>query len=92
MSKRMKLIEKLLKKAPDYDYNDIRIVLESFGYEPRVNTGSHVAFINLSDKKEPPLIVPTKKGRRVKKYIVKTVIDRLSLEEWYESETGKRSP
>jgi len=42
--------------------------------------GSHRAFVKRGHQ---PKIVPTVKGRRVKRPYIRMIIDNLELEEWY---------
>jgi predicted RNA binding protein YcfA (HicA-like mRNA interferase family) len=77
-----KLVEKFLRKPPEILFDDVAKVLEAFGYEERPSGGgSHRVFVTPG---HPPKIVPTIKGRRVKRVYVTMIIDNLELEEWYE--------
>lgn len=77
-----KLVEHFLKEPPEVSFNDVAKVLEAFGYTERPSGGgSHRAFVKLDHR---PKIVPTVKGRRVKRAYVRMIIDNLELEEWYE--------
>ena len=77
-----KLIEKFLRKPPEVLFGDVTKVLEAFGYEERPSRrGGHRAFVKPG---HPPKVVPTIKGRRVKRVYVRMIIDNLELEEWYE--------
>ncbi len=81
-----KLVEKFLRKPPEVLFEDVAKVLEAFGYEERSSGGgSHRVFVKPS---HPPKIVPTIKGRRVKRVYVTMIIDNLELEEWYEKRHG----
>jgi predicted RNA binding protein YcfA (HicA-like mRNA interferase family) len=81
-----KLVEKFLRKPPEVLFEDVAKVLEAFGYEPRPSGGgSHRVFVKPG---HPPKIVPTIKGRRVKRVYVTMIIDNLELEEWYEKRHG----
>lgn len=78
-----KLIEQFLKKPTEVSFTDVTKILEAFGYEERQSgTGSHRAF---TKQGHLPKIVPTVKGRRVKKRYVEMIIENLGLEEWYDS-------
>ena len=81
-----KLVEKFLRKPPEVLFEDVAKVLQAFGYKERPSGGgSHRAFVKSG---HPPKIVPTIKGRRVKRVYVTMIIDNLELEEWYEKRRG----
>jgi predicted RNA binding protein YcfA (HicA-like mRNA interferase family) len=80
-----KLVERFLRKPPEVLFDDVANVLEAFGYKQRPGTGSHHAFTKPGHL---PKIVPTVKGRRVKRRYVEMIIDNLELEEWYEKRHG----
>ena len=77
-----KLVEQFLKEPPEVLFKDVAKVLEAFGYKERPSGGGgHRAFIKSGYR---PKIVPTVKGRRVKRAYVRMIIDNLELEDWYE--------
>jgi len=81
-----KLVEKFLRRPPEVLFDDVAKVLETFSYEERLSRGgSHRVFVKSG---HPPKIVPTIKGRRVKRVYVTMIIDNLELEEWYEKRHG----
>lgn len=81
-----KLVKQFLKKPPEVLFKDVAKVLEAFGYKERPSGGgSHRAFVKPGHR---PKIVPTIKGRRVKRPYVRMIIDNLELEEWYEKQRG----
>ncbi|MFC2060831.1 type II toxin-antitoxin system HicA family toxin [Chloroflexota bacterium] len=86
MSQLDKLVELFLKEPPDASFADVAKVLEAFGYLERSSgSGSHRAFVKPG---HPPKIVPTIKGRRVKRAYIKMIIENLNLEDWYEERHG----
>jgi predicted RNA binding protein YcfA (HicA-like mRNA interferase family) len=86
MSALDKLVEKFLRRPPDVLFEDVAKVLEAFGYEERPSGGgSHRAFVKPG---HPPKVVPTIKGRRVKRVYVRMIIDNLELEKWHEKRHG----
>lgn len=81
-----KLVEQFLKEPPEVLFKDVAKVLEAFGYKERPSGGgSHRAFVKPEHR---PKIVPTIKGRRVKRAYVRMIIDNLELEDWYEKRHG----
>lgn len=86
MSQLDKLVEQFLREPPEVLFIDVAKVLEAFGYEERPSGGgSHRAFVKPG---YPPKIVPTIKGRRVKRAYVRMIIENLNLEDWYEKQHG----
>ncbi len=86
MSQLDKLVEQFLKEPPEVLFTDVAKVLEEFGYDERPSGGgSHRAFVKPG---HPPKIVPTIKGRHVKRAYVRMIIDNLNLEDWYETRHG----
>lgn len=82
MSQLDKLVEQFLREPPEASFADVAKVLKAFGYVERSSGGgSHRAFVKLSN---PPKIVPTIKGRRVKRAYIRMIIENLNLEDWYE--------
>ncbi len=86
MSRFDKLVEQFLREPPEVLFTDVVKVLEAFGYEERPSGGgSHRAFMKVGHR---PKIVPTVKGRHVKRAYVRMIIDNLELEDWYEKRHG----
>lgn len=85
MSQLEKLVEQFLREPAEVSFTDVAKVLEAFGYEERPSGGGHRVFVKPG---HPPKIVPTIKGRRVKRTYVKMIIENLNLEEWYETRYG----
>jgi len=81
-----KLVELFLKEPPEVLFRDIVAVLKAFGYEERPSRSGHRVFNKLG---EYPITVPTVKGRRVKRFYVSKIVERLGLEEWYEKQHKK---
>lgn len=78
MSRRRKLVERLLRQPPDVAYDDVEALLRMFGWFPARTSGSHVTFIK---EGEHPIGVPKYRGRRVKGTYVRVIIERLRLDE-----------
>lgn len=77
----VKLVGKILANRKNVEYNDLKRLLEGFGFECRQPRGgsSHYVFRRPNTN---PITVP--KNRPVNKTYVDQVIDLLNLEEWYE--------
>lgn len=81
-SKRLtKLVNKIFRNPKDVDFDDLRRLLEGFGYECRQpkGGGSHYIFRKSGSA---PITVP--KNKPVNKTYVNQVIRLLNLEEWHE--------
>jgi len=86
MSQLDKLVEQFLREPPEILFTDVTKVLEAFEYTERPSGGgSHQVFVKPG---HPPKIVPTIKGRHVKRAYVRMIIENLELEEWYETRHG----
>ncbi len=86
MSQLDKLVELFLREPVEASFADVVKVLEAFGYVERPSgAGSHRAFVKPG---QPPIIVPTIKGRRVKRAYIRMITESLNLEEWYEERHG----
>lgn len=77
MSKLDKLIKKLLLRPPEARFEDIRYVLEAFGYQEVRSKGSHHAFENDTGD---VIIIPKKGGKKVKRTYIEEVIRLLNLD------------
>jgi hypothetical protein len=77
----VKLAERILANPKEVGFHDLSRLLEGFGYECRQPKGgnSHYVFRKAGNL---PISVP--KNKPVNKHYVKSVIDLLDLEEWYE--------
>ena len=79
MSKRDKLIRRLLNKPSDFDYNEAKTLLAQLGYreEQRGRTsGSRVAFVNHENRHIIRLHKPHP-GNLLKKYQIEQLIEEL---------------
>jgi hypothetical protein len=77
----VKLAENVLKSPKDVEFNELRRLLEGFGFECRQPRGgsSHYVF-----RKPGSMPISVPKDRPVNRKYVLMVIDLLNLEEWYE--------
>ena len=77
----VKLAEKILGNPKDAGFEELRRLLEGFGYECRQRRGGSSYYV-FRKKGSMPIAVP--KDRPVNKKYVEQVVDLLNLEEWYE--------
>jgi hypothetical protein len=82
----VKLVEKILRNPKDVDFDDLRRLLEGFGYTCRAPSSgsSHYTF----RKSGCPHIITVPKDKPVNKTYVKQVIKLLDLEDWYENQNN----
>ncbi len=71
-----RLIAKITARPSEADFPDVRALLEAFGWEERKGKGSHTNFVKGGER---TITVPTVNGRRVKRYILDQIIERLGL-------------
>ncbi|NEU71385.1 type II toxin-antitoxin system HicA family toxin [Hassallia byssoidea VB512170] len=84
MSKLNKLVQEFLKRSPKVRFEDVRYLLEAFGFEETRSKGSHHSFRDLEGRK---VTIPKKGGQKVKKVYVQQIIQLLNLEEWSNEDT-----
>lgn len=76
----LKIVEKMLRCPPEMRVDEVKKVLEFFGWQQRNRKGSHIIYCKGLEE----LVIVERKGRFIKRIYIKRVIDMLSLEEWYE--------
>ena len=82
MGKRRKRIERLLARPPEARYDDVRIVLEEFGWIRRSRSSRKGSSHEVFEKSgEYPITVPLIQGRLVKKTYVIQICERLGLDD-----------
>lgn len=79
MGKLSKLIAKFLTFPPEVRFEEVRYILENFGYQEIRSKGSHHAFSNDAGD---VIIIPKKGGKKVKRTYVEAVVQLLDLENW----------
>ncbi len=82
MSKRKKRLQKLRNNPKDVSFDDLRLVLEDYGFELQNIVGSHYTFRIMIDENPHLLVIPF--HRPIKPIYVKKalqLIDRLINEE-----------
>jgi len=62
VSRRDKLIERIRARPPEADFDDVRKLLERFGFAVAGGKGSHVRFAKVGERS---IVVPTRRGRKV---------------------------
>ena len=77
MSRLDKLIARIRARPPEADFNDVRKLLEAFGWIRANEEGSHVTF---KKPGELPLVVIKAGGRKVKRTYLDRVCERLDLD------------
>ena len=75
-----KLIAKFEQKQSEYDYADIKRLMEALGFELKKGRGSHMVFIHPIRLNIEPYTIPTVKGKRVKRWYVERDLKRLKNE------------
>lgn len=86
----LKHVEKLLRYPGEYRFEELKNLLEAFGYKgipPK--RGSHWKFVLKNplpdvNYEAPVITVPLKRGKYVKRVYLKRIVKFLNLEEWYE--------
>lgn len=76
MSKRRKLADRLRARPSEMSFDDVRRVLEDHGWKMR--SGEHSTFYKPG---HGHISVPTVSGRKVKRYILIDICERLGLDE-----------
>jgi predicted RNA binding protein YcfA (HicA-like mRNA interferase family) len=79
MSKLTKLILSFLTSPPEVRFEDVRDVLEAFGFQEVRSRGSHHIFENEIGE---VIVIPKKGGQKVKRFYVQRIVELLELEDW----------
>ena len=86
MSSLVRLVNKFLVQSNSITIQEVRRLLEEFGYSERRKPGSECVF---HKKGIYPINVPTVNGRAVKSHYIKRLVKILELEVWYEQHKGE---
>lgn len=78
--KTAKLVKLFLSKPINVRFEEVRALLNAFGFEEVRSKGSHHIFRNSEGRTQ---VVPKKGGQKVKRAYVGEIVDLLNLEEWY---------
>jgi predicted RNA binding protein YcfA (HicA-like mRNA interferase family) len=76
MGKLKKLIQQFLNHPPEVRFEDVRYLLEAFGFVEIRSRGSHHSFRNEIGQK---IVIPKKGGQKVKGVYVKLIVDLLDI-------------
>lgn len=79
MGKIDKLVKNFLAQPSDARFEDVRYVLEAFGYKEIRARGSHHTFENARGE---VIVVPKKGGQKVKRVYIQRIVELLNLEDW----------
>ena len=77
MTQQQKLIERIVARPPEADFNDVRRLLEIFDWTQARQRGSHVTFVKQG---QLPIVVAMYQGRKVKRTYLDMICERLGLE------------
>jgi predicted RNA binding protein YcfA (HicA-like mRNA interferase family) len=91
MGKLEKLIEQFASGLAEASFEDVRYILQAFGFEEKRSKGSHHIFAN---DRGQAITIPKKGGRKVKKVYFKRIVELLNLETQHdniESEVDEES-
>jgi predicted RNA binding protein YcfA (HicA-like mRNA interferase family) len=77
VTRREKLIERIRARPPEADFDDVRRVLEAFGWTLARERGSHAHFVKAG---ELTISVPRVGGRKVKRAYLNVICRRLGLD------------
>lgn len=78
MTQRERLIARIRARPPEADFEDVRRLLEDFGWRLARQRGSHVTF---TKEGESPIVVPQHHGRKVKRVYLTLICERLGLDD-----------
>lgn len=78
MSQLDKIIERIRKRPPEADFDDVCKLLEAYGYRFDRERGSHCYFVKPG---EQPFTVPKKHGHKVKRVYLVEICKRLGLDD-----------
>ncbi len=78
MSRRSKLIARIRARPPEADFDDVRRLLEAFGWTLAREQGSHAHFTKPGER---TITVPRVGGRSVKRTYLDLLCKRLGLDD-----------
>jgi predicted RNA binding protein YcfA (HicA-like mRNA interferase family) len=78
MATRDKLIARIRARPSEADYEDVKALLEQFGWHHRGDSGSHSVFVKTG---ESAISIPKVGGRKVKRHYLNINCERLGLDD-----------
>lgn len=78
MTKHAKVVARIRARPPEADFDDVRTLLRINDWTEDRQEGSHVTFVKPG---ELPLTIPTIKGRKVKRFYLRVLCERLGLDD-----------
>lgn len=79
MTRRERLVAKILARPSEAEFRDVRALLEEFGWVLDRQRGSHVTFVH--EAEQEIITVATVSGRRVKRVYLDQICKRLGLDD-----------
>lgn len=76
MNRKQKLVNQFLAEPPEARFEDVRLLLEMFGFEKKRSKGSHHIFGN---EQGETITIPKTKGQKVKRVYIRRIIELLEL-------------
>ena len=76
MARYDKVVDRLKRRPPEADFENVRRLLEAHGWQMR-RGGKHTALFTKGGRL--PLTIPTVRGKTVKRYIIDQVLTALDL-------------
>lgn len=86
MNRKRKLVEKILAIPTEAKFEDVRLLLEMFGFEEKRSTGSHHVFQKSQTRS---ITIPKKSGKKVKRPYLKEIVELLDLQAWRDEQDGQ---
>lgn len=77
MVRRDKLVRRIVARPSEADFNDVRLLLEDFGWTLDRQKGSHVTFVQPGAS---PITVPIH-NKKVGRFYLDNICERLGLDE-----------
>ncbi|MFH1825040.1 MAG: type II toxin-antitoxin system HicA family toxin [Candidatus Firestonebacteria bacterium] len=77
-----KIVKKMLQRPAEMPFNEIKRILEYFGFTLRTTGSGSSHLIYERENSRPITIVKNKK--KVTRWYIKDIVKILTLEEWYE--------
>lgn len=78
MSKKEKLLQKMLAKPPEITFREFELFMELYGWTKARQKGSHAVFLNESG--DEMLTVPQSHGKMVRRTYIILALKQLGLE------------